>query len=526
MDLFQPIISGSLTVSGSVIISGSLSSTQGFTGSFSGIATSASYALSSSLAQTASFVNTAQTASYFITSSVTNATSASLAQTASFVVTAQTASSIANLNQNVQITGSLTTSGTLTAQTLVVQTVTSSIIYSSGSNIFGNQLTDVQQMTGSLRVTGSGNHYILGGNVGIQTSSPVSTNLTGSLTIVKSYNGDTPASTTAQNYYDNQSNLFLFGRNAGLTMVSNLNEECVIAFASPSSSYMGGIRYNTESTPTGGAMRFQTSGSTERMRITASGSVVIGSTTANSRLDVASIYASDTTTQVMFRDDTGGGLLFGGTSGAAKWIQAQDYSGAATYYNLLLNPRGGSIGIGSTTVYNGGGFEKVISFYSPSSLALTYVTNTQQYQVGIASTDYRVYDFTGSTYRFVIKGSTGNVVIGDTADNGEKLQVNGGTTTSYIRSTKGTTNVGYPGNTTLFTLPGSTFAFFQVYAYLASQGTGYSAFATLVQNNTGLAIANSFSGGLVTLSVSGLNVQASQGSGNAQDINWVYLKIQ
>ena len=35
------------------------------------------------------------------------------------------------------ITGSLVVSSTITAQTLVVQTVTSSIVYSSGSNIFG-----------------------------------------------------------------------------------------------------------------------------------------------------------------------------------------------------------------------------------------------------------------------------------------------------------------------------------------------------------------------------------------------------
>lgn len=77
-----------------------------------------------------------------------------------------------SLSGSLLITGSLTTSGTLTAQTLVVQTVTSSIVYSSGSNIFGNSLTNTQQMTGSLRVTGSGNHYILGGNVGIGTSSP------------------------------------------------------------------------------------------------------------------------------------------------------------------------------------------------------------------------------------------------------------------------------------------------------------------------------------------------------------------
>jgi len=58
------------------------------------------------------------------------------------------------------ISGSITASaalitGTLTAQTLVVQTITSSILYSSGSNIFGNRLTDTQQFTGSVLITGS-----------------------------------------------------------------------------------------------------------------------------------------------------------------------------------------------------------------------------------------------------------------------------------------------------------------------------------------------------------------------------------
>ena len=54
------------------------------------------------------------------------------------------------------ITGSLVVSSTITAQTLVVQTVTSSIVYSSGSNIFGSQLSDRQTFTGSMNVTGSG----------------------------------------------------------------------------------------------------------------------------------------------------------------------------------------------------------------------------------------------------------------------------------------------------------------------------------------------------------------------------------
>jgi len=48
-----------------------------------------------------------------------------------------------------------TVSGTLTAQTLIVQTVSSSIIYSSGSNTFGNSLANNQRFTGSVDITGS-----------------------------------------------------------------------------------------------------------------------------------------------------------------------------------------------------------------------------------------------------------------------------------------------------------------------------------------------------------------------------------
>jgi len=59
------------------------------------------------------------------------------------------------------ISGSLTTSGsitstsTITAQTLVVQTITSSVVYSSGSNVFGNVIGNTQTFTGSMLITGS-----------------------------------------------------------------------------------------------------------------------------------------------------------------------------------------------------------------------------------------------------------------------------------------------------------------------------------------------------------------------------------
>jgi hypothetical protein len=53
------------------------------------------------------------------------------------------------------VTGNITTPGTITAQTLYIQTVTASQEYSSGSNVFGNALTNTQQFTGSVLVTGS-----------------------------------------------------------------------------------------------------------------------------------------------------------------------------------------------------------------------------------------------------------------------------------------------------------------------------------------------------------------------------------
>lgn len=77
------------------------------------------------------------------------------------------------LSGSLAITGSLVATSQIVAQTLNVQQVTSSIVYSSGSNIFGNSVSNTQQFTGSLQVSGS-NHYFLG-KVGIGTTSPDNT---------------------------------------------------------------------------------------------------------------------------------------------------------------------------------------------------------------------------------------------------------------------------------------------------------------------------------------------------------------
>jgi len=138
MILNPPIISGSLTVTGNIIASGSIT--------LSGSVASASYAASASnasAAQTASYVLTAQTASFV-----------ALAQTASFVALAQSASNAVSA-QTASFANSFTVNGTLTAQTLVVQTITSSVDFVTGSTRFGSLLANTHVFTGSVSITGS-----------------------------------------------------------------------------------------------------------------------------------------------------------------------------------------------------------------------------------------------------------------------------------------------------------------------------------------------------------------------------------
>jgi hypothetical protein len=144
MILNSPYVSGSLTVTGNIIASGSIT--------LSGSVASASYAASASnalAAQTASFVLTAQTASF-----VANA------QSASNAVTAQTAS----------YANTFTVGSTLTAQTLVVQTITSSVDFVTGSTRFGSILGNTHVFSGSVTMNPNGLFVSSSGVVGIGTS--------------------------------------------------------------------------------------------------------------------------------------------------------------------------------------------------------------------------------------------------------------------------------------------------------------------------------------------------------------------
>jgi len=156
---YFPIVTGSLTVLGNINVSGSITTSGSIT--ISGSITSASFASTASfvaLAQSASFVANAQTASFVANaqtaSYVLNAVSSSFASTASFVALAQSASNAVSA-ATASFANNLTVAGTLTAQTLVVQTVTSSVSFITGSTKFGSLNNNTHQFTGSVNITGS-----------------------------------------------------------------------------------------------------------------------------------------------------------------------------------------------------------------------------------------------------------------------------------------------------------------------------------------------------------------------------------
>jgi hypothetical protein len=116
-------------------------------------ATSASYVEYSNVADKPALISGSSQVSYTGLSDIPTGIVSSSAQIGEYGVFATTGSNQFNGSQ--AITGSLTVTGQVIAQTLNVQQVTSSIVYSSGSNVFGNSLDNTQQFTGSMSVTGS-----------------------------------------------------------------------------------------------------------------------------------------------------------------------------------------------------------------------------------------------------------------------------------------------------------------------------------------------------------------------------------
>lgn len=176
------------------------------------------------------------------------------------------------------------------------------------------------------------------------------------------------------------------------------------------------------------------------------------------------------------------GMYSGVTSGGNVWIQAMRQDGTATAYGLELNPRGGNVGIGTTTpgtsldivnnqnaatqakvtnTSSGDTAQSSFSTYNGTSSSQWAVTGTGYATYGslVANTAYLYSNSTVGLHLMadnatgVIKFSTGgnsekvriaasgNLLLNTTTDNGvDKLQINGSLSATTIKKSGGTSS--------------------------------------------------------------------------------------
>jgi hypothetical protein len=382
--------SNSITSSNAITISGANAI---ITGSLLG---TASFATSASNATTASYVLTAQTASY-----VLNAQSASYvlnAQTSSYVLNA-ISSSFATRAITASYADSLTVAGTLTAQTLVVQTITSSIVYSSGSNIFGNSLGNTHLFTGSLSLTGSTATFA--GNVGIGTTSPSQKlEVAGAL---KLSNNPTITNDNLAAYFWNQSGV-------GPTIA--------------------GAKFNV-----------QVSGSTNAMFIDSNGYVGMGTSSPNAFLHLYTV-ASQNYPHLRLSDSSvsgnGGNVYISADKSGVGYnnltMVAYSYlfKGGASANNYVTIDTSGNVGIGNTSPNTALSFANTtgnkIDFYNDGSVRYSAQINSGELRFYTTSTNDVISLYAGNTLGLINKN--GNIGIGTTTP-GFKLEVAGESIVKY-----------------------------------------------------------------------------------------------
>ena len=180
--------------------------------------------VSGSYANSASFASDISTNSASISSLET--VSGSYANSASFASSiSANSSSIGSLNAvsssyllntTDTLTGDLTVTGNIIATTLNVQDVTASVVYSSGSNIFGSSSIDTQQFTGSILTSGSievnGDKFTVSGATGDATFG-------GNVSLIASSAINLRVTDGTQNLYVGSSGNTRFGLGAGASII-------------------------------------------------------------------------------------------------------------------------------------------------------------------------------------------------------------------------------------------------------------------------------------------------------------------
>lgn len=272
------------------------------------------------------------------------------------------------------ITGSLTVTGQIVAQSLNVQQVTSSIVFSSGSNTFGCDLNSRQTFTGSVIMTGSltvnttgtelqvnNNGVILGNLLTDNHSITGSLRITGSNVIIAGAlcgtNSTFTSFTQASNFISDGNQFFSFtlkGRasdnfgaigfynNSGATRVGYIQSGTICGGQVNITADGGGsITLDNRGINATGATTFTNDVVINGRNTVVSGLVAYGSNNSGSP---AALGTSTAKFQLM----NGGvyGMVADVLTNGNTYFQSQRVDGNTAAYNLLLQPLGGCVGIG------------------------------------------------------------------------------------------------------------------------------------------------------------------------------------
>ena len=292
---YFPIVTGSLTVLGNINVSGSITTSGSIT--ISGSITSASFATSASNA--------------------TNAISASYAN-------------------------NLTVAGTLTAQTLVVQTITSSVSTITGSTNFGSLSSNTHTFTGSLLLSGSST-TIGTTNIGNDASNSSLVFKTGGST---SYSGNILTNSNADFLGINGGAGANYNSGSGISLVGNDR------YGSKTAGWLTLYAGNAVNNTSYGYISMETSGS-ERIRITYAGNVGIGTTSPRGKLDVAGSLLMSAGSQIQITGNSGvTGLQIIGQDADISLIGTMGTYDFVTRTNSIERMRvtsTGNVGIGTSS---------------------------------------------------------------------------------------------------------------------------------------------------------------------------------
>jgi hypothetical protein len=456
------LVSGSAQVSFNgitdkpTLVSGSSQITySGLSGIPSGIVSGSAQVSFNGIVDKPTLVSGSSQITYSGISSIPAGIVSSSAQIGGYGIFATTGSNQFNGSQ--AVTGSLTVTGQVVAQTLNVQQVTSSIVYSSGSNIFGNTLGNTQQFTGSVSVTGS--FVITTTGTEFQVAS-TGVNLGNALTDSHIISGSLRV---------NPNGLFVSGSgNVGIGTTSPTGKLMIEATGNHlflrASSATAGKYWNFDVTSANQLYVLNNAG-TQYFTMTDTGNFGIGATSPGVRLvnsgatlaSVPTLGSGTIGANAILSANGLYGLYTGVASEGWVWQQVQRNDSNSDVYSLVLQPSGGNVGIGTTSITNGttfgGGGQinrlkvqstnytclEINGSTSGGSVQFTYGTNSPNQVAGIIGYNYA----NGAANEFAISNVlTGSMIFA--TSNTERTRI---TSDGYLRMSANSNGIQFNGDT-------------------------------------------------------------------------------